>query len=112
MLFDLPFRRLPRAHRTGYRRRPATRPAFVPRLEMMEDRTLLSVSALFDVPTGTLALRGDAGDNTVRETLSPGGFLELMLDGQRHSSDPASAFFDRELAGASAGALAAIWFDG
>jgi len=112
MLFDLPFRRLPRAHRTGYRRRPATRPAFVPRLEMMEDRTLLSVSALFDVPTGTLALRGDAGDNTVRETLSPGGFLELMLDGQRHSSDPASAFFDRSLAGASAGALTAIWFDG
>jgi hypothetical protein len=78
----------------------------------MEDRTLLSVSPLFDAPSGILTLRGDAGDNTIRETVSPGGFLELTCDGQLHSSDPASASFDQALAGASAGSLAGLSLDG
>src|SRR6516225_50921 len=99
--------------RKAYLRKPsAKRPRFVPYLEVMEDRNLPSVSAFFDAPSGILALRGDAGDNTVREILSPGGFLELALDGQRHSSDPTSAAFDKALAGARAGTLAGLWFDG
>jgi hypothetical protein len=96
-----------------YRRKSsAPRPRFVPYLEVIEDRNLPSVSAFFDAPSSILALRGDAGDNTVRETLSAGGFLELALDGQRHSSDPTSAYFDKALAGARAGTLAGLWFDG
>jgi hypothetical protein len=70
------------------------------------------VSLLFDAPHGTVVLHGDAGDNTLRESLSPNGFLELTLDGQRHSSDPNSAFFDQALAGAGAGTLAGLGFDG
>jgi hypothetical protein len=90
----------------------APRPGFVPRLYALEDRILLSVGLLFDAPSGTVALRGDAGGHTVRETLGPGGFLEVTVDGQRHSSDPASAVFDKALAGASAGTLAGLWFGG
>jgi hypothetical protein len=90
----------------------APRPGFVPSLEALEDRTLLSVGLLFDAPGGIVVLHGDAADNAIQETLSPGGFLELTLDGQRHSSDPTSAFFDKALSGASAGTLAGLWFDG
>ena len=102
-----------RSHRPMSRRMPsALRPGFVPRLEALEDRTLLSVGLLFDAPSGIVVLHGDAGDNAIQESLSPGGFLELTLDGQRRSSDPASAFFDQALAGAGASTLAALWFDG
>jgi hypothetical protein len=64
------------------------------RLEHLEDRTLPSVSLLFDSAAGQLSLLGDAADNTIRQTLSSAGFLEVAVDGQQHSSDPKSAFFD------------------
>src|SRR5262249_32807934 len=102
-----------RGRRVRSRRKPcAPQPGFVPRLEAMEDRTLLSVRLLFDATGGTVALRGDAGDHTIREALNPRGFLEVTLDGQRHSSDPASTFFDRALAGATASTVAGVSFDG
>src|SRR5262249_8959162 len=48
----------------------------------------------------------------IRQTLTREGFLEVTLDGRVHSSDPASAVFDPNLAGASADTLAAVRFDG
>jgi hypothetical protein len=65
----------------------------------------------FDPATGVLAVRGDTG-GAVREALTPEGFVELTLGGQRHSGDPGSASFDPALAGATASTLAGIRFDG
>jgi hypothetical protein len=81
-------------------------------LEHLEDRTLPSVSVFFDSAAGNLSLLGDGSDDTIRQTLSSAGFLEVAVDGQQHSSDPKSAFFDQALAGANAGNLAGIRFDG
>jgi hypothetical protein len=82
------------------------------RLEHLEDRTLPSVSLLFDSAAGQLSLHGDGSDAIVRQTLSSAGFLEIAVDGQLHSGDPKSAFFDQALAGANAGNLAATRLDG
>jgi hypothetical protein len=57
-------------------------------------------------------LLGDGGGNTVRQTLSSAGFLEVAVDGLLHSSDPAAAAFDPALAGATATTLAGIRFNG
>jgi hypothetical protein len=81
-------------------------------LEPLEDRTLPSVSLLFDLVAGKLSLLGDATASTVRESVSRTGFVEVAVDGQRHSGNPASAFFDPALATATAGTLAGIRFDG
>jgi hypothetical protein len=81
-----------------------------PRLEGLEDRTLPAVGLLWDAAAGDLYLRAGAGDHIVRETVNAAGFLEVAFDGQRHSSDPNSAFFDPALAGA--GTLTGIRFDG
>jgi hypothetical protein len=78
----------------------------------LEERALPSVNALFDTAAGELLLRGDGGDNVAQQALSPAGFLELTLDGYHYSSDPASAFFDPALAGASAATLATVRFEG
>ena len=85
---------------------------FRPRLEPLEDRTLLAGNLLFDPATGEVVIRGDAGDNSMRQTLGPDGFLEVTLDGQLHSSNPASPLFDQALAGATGSALAGIRFGG
>jgi hypothetical protein len=69
------------------------------------------VSLLFDPSAGSLLL-GNAGEASIRQTPSAAGFLELAVGGQRHSSDPASAFFDKALAGATAGTLSSIRFQG
>src|SRR6516225_8103350 len=82
---------------------------FRPRLEYLEDRTLPSASLLFD-SAGNLSIFGDAGDSTIRQTFSSAGFLEVAVDGQNHSSDPASAVFDQALAGASTSTLGGIQF--
>jgi hypothetical protein len=66
----------------------------------------------FDPATGLLAIHADASGETVREGVSPGGFLEVTLAGRQHSSDPASAFFDAALAGAGAASLSAIRLEG
>src|SRR5262249_27663276 len=58
------------------------------------------------------SLHGDGSDATIRQTLSSTGFLEVAVDGQQHSSDPKSAFFDQALAGATAGNIAGIHLDG
>jgi hypothetical protein len=90
--------------------RPPRRPRL--QLERLEDRALPSVGLAFDAPTRTLELRGDAGPDTVRQALSPAGFLEVAVAGRPHSSDPTSASFDPALAGASAGTLVGIRLDG
>src|SRR6516162_11283076 len=100
-----------RSHRPMSRRLPsAPRPGFVPRLEVLEDRTLLSVGLLFDAPSGTVALRGDAGDHTVRQTLDAAGFVDVAIDGSLHSGDPASVSFDPALAGARASTVTGLRF--
>jgi hypothetical protein len=78
----------------------------------LEDRTLLSASLHFDSAAGNLSILGDAADTTIRQTFSSTGFLEVAIDGQSHSSDPTSAFFDKALAGASANNMAGIRLDG
>src|SRR5262249_39199923 len=83
-----------------------------PWLEPLEDRTLLSANLPFDRVTGELVIRGDSGDNTVRQALTPDGFLEGTLDGRRLSSNPASALFDPALAGANFVNLTGIRFEG
>src|SRR5262249_26922279 len=59
---------------------------------------------------GNLSILGDAADSTIRQTFNSAGFLEVAVDGQSHSSDPASALFDQTLAGASASTIAGIQF--
>jgi hypothetical protein len=81
-------------------------------LEHLEDRALPSASLLFDPVAGNLSILGDAVSSTVRESLSRTGFVDVAVDDQRHSGDPASAFFDPALAGATAATLTGIRFDG
>jgi hypothetical protein len=78
---------------------------------MLEDRTVLT-SLLFDMATGQLAIAAPASDHSVSEALTAAGFVDITLDGQSHSSDPASAAFDPLLAGASRSTLTDIAFDG
>jgi hypothetical protein len=66
----------------------------------------------FDLSNGQLAIRADAGDDTVREAVTADGFVEVTLDGQLHSSNPRSASFDRALAGATGATVAGIHFAG
>src|SRR6516165_5047447 len=83
---------------------------FRPRLEDLEDRTLLSASFHFVPAAGNLSILGDTADTTIRQSFTSAGFVEIAVDGQSHSSDAASAFFDQALAGASASTLAGIQF--
>src|SRR5260370_19705373 len=95
--------------RKPFTTRPRVR-TFRPRLEDLEDRTLLWGSLLFAPAAGNLSILGDAADTTIRQSFTSAGFLEVAVDDQSHSSDPASAFFDQALAGASASTLAGIQF--
>jgi hypothetical protein len=81
------------------------------RLEPLEDRALPSASLLFDTLAGDLTIRPDAGDNTVRQAFTANGFLDVTLDGRHLSSDPASALFDKALAGATNSSLRGIRFE-
>ena len=113
MLFTTLFRRSVMGSRLTRRAdRTTPRPGCLLRLEALEDRTLPAVGLLFDTPSGILALHGSARDNTLREAVNPAGFLELTLDGQVHSSDPASAAFDPGLAGATRATLTGLRYDG
>jgi hypothetical protein len=69
-------------------------------------------SMAFDPWTGEVAIRGYGADNTIQESLTPRGYVDITLDGQHHSSDPASAAFDPHLAGATATRLTGIRLDG
>jgi hypothetical protein len=100
--------RLFSAKSPGTHSRAAT---FRPRLENLEDRTVLSATLLFDASAGNLSIFGDAADTTIRQTINGAGFLEVAVDGQTHSSDPMSGFFDQAMAGASGSTLASILFE-
>ena len=98
----------------GKRRHWAHRPA----LEALEQRcvparfTESPVHVLFDLTAGQLSLLGTGQSDNVREALSPTGFLEVAVNGEELSSDPASASFDSALCGANARTLTGIRFDG
>jgi hypothetical protein len=66
----------------------------------------------FDASSGQLAIREEGGAHTVRESITTDGFVNVMLDGQEHSSNPRSASFDRALAGATGATVAGIRFAG
>jgi len=55
----------------------------------------------FDPASGWLAIWGQGGGERIGETITPGGFLEVTLRSQIHSSDPSSPRFDPALAGAN-----------
>src|SRR5438270_7873251 len=55
----------------------------------------------FDGVRGQLTIRAGVGQHTVREGVAADGFVDITFDGQPHSSNPASASFDRALAGAT-----------
>src|SRR6516164_6768572 len=72
-------------------------------LEVLESRTLLSVSlpdwrsppewantSTATFSGGALVIRDDG--ETIRETFTAAGFLDMTIDGQEHTSDPKSAF--------------------
>ena len=62
----------------------------------------------FDATSGALAIWGQGAGETIREAVTAGGFLEVRLGQQLHSSDPASAWFDPALAGAGRDSLTGI----
>jgi hypothetical protein len=64
--------------------------------------TISPAPVSFNAATGQLTIRVDRRDHGIAETIAPTGFLEVTLGSQRHDSDPASSFFDPNLAGASA----------
>jgi hypothetical protein len=90
------------------------RRTFRPALEILEDRSLPSNLSplLFDPSTGLLDIRADSQNAIVAERILPSGFVEVRLDGQRHDSDPGSAFFDAALAGASQTSVSGIRLEG
>jgi hypothetical protein len=66
----------------------------------------------FDPASGWLAIWGEETGDAIRERLNAGGFLEVTVGGQVHSSDPASVQFDPALAGAGRQTLTGIRVDG
>jgi hypothetical protein len=76
------------------------------------DSRHLAISAraplAFDPASGSLAIWGQSAGEPIREAVTPGGFLEVHLGPQMHSSDPASAWFDPALAGAGRNSLSDI----
>jgi hypothetical protein len=66
----------------------------------------------FDASSGQLVIRPAAGEQTVREAITADGFLDVTMAGQKHSSNPRSASFDRALAGATGSTVAGIDFAG
>src|SRR4051812_11935438 len=86
-------------------RRFAPTHRFAPRMELLEDRTLLAADPLlaqFQSATGVLSLHGSAAAHTVSASLSPGGYVQLAVAGQLFSADPHAAAYDPALAGATA----------
>jgi hypothetical protein len=66
----------------------------------------------FDRLTGVLHIRANGADQTIRETVTPAGFVEVTMEGgQRHSADPASDAFDPALTGATSSTLAGLWLE-
>jgi hypothetical protein len=67
----------------------------IPRLELLEDRTLLSgnVTALLDPATGILTLTGDIGNNNISlTTVNPFGVPEIRVAGVVVPPSPANGF--------------------
>jgi hypothetical protein len=66
----------------------------------------------FSRSTGQLAIQPPSGGQTVHEGVTAGGFVDVMLNGQHHSSNPSASSFDRALAGATARTVTGIRFSG
>jgi hypothetical protein len=60
---------------------------------------------------GVLHIRAEGADQTISETVTPAGFVQVTIAGQRHSADPASDSFDPALAGATSSTLAGLWLE-
>ncbi len=95
--------------------RSASPRSFSPRMELLEDRTLLAADPLlaqFQSATGALTLYGSPAASMVSASLSAGGFVQLAVAGHQFSGDPHAADYDPALAGATAQTLRAIQLDG
>jgi hypothetical protein len=83
-----------------------------PRSGLASESRSLAVSeqapVTFDPASGWLEVWGNGRSDTIREAMTPDGFLDITLAGRLHSSDPASDRFDPALAGAGRGSLAGI----
>ena len=73
--------------------------------------TPISGNLFFDPSSGAVVIRGQAADNTVRESITEDGFLEVGIDGRQYSSNPGSASFDRDLMGATESTLTGIRYE-
>jgi hypothetical protein len=100
---------------TSQSSRSALAHRFAPRLELLEDRTLLAadpLSAQFQSAAGLLTLHGTSVTHDASVSLTAGGYVELSVAGQQFSSNPAATDYDSALAGATAQTLQAIQLDG
>jgi hypothetical protein len=85
-----------------------------PVLERLEDRTAPAAAGLlgFTPGSGLLAVNDPAGTMAAQVSLSATGYVQVMLDGVMHSSNPGAADYDTALAGAGARSLHALDFQG
>ena len=66
----------------------------------------------FNRSTGQLAIQAPSGGQTVQESVTAGGFVDVTVNGQHHSSNPSAASYDGALAGATASTVSGIRFQG
>jgi hypothetical protein len=57
-------------------------------------------------------MRLGAGQHTVREAAAVNGFIDVAIDGQRHSSNPSSSSFDGALTGATTSTVTSVRLSG
>ena len=98
-------------HRGGERlrcRAPAACSAAALAVSSAKGRAALS----FNAAIGQLTVQPASGGQTVQEGVTAGGFVDVTLNGQHHSSNPAAASFDLALAGATANTVTGIRFQG
>jgi hypothetical protein len=83
-------------------------------LERLEDRTAPAAAGLlgFTPASGLLLVNDPAGTTAAQVSLSATGYIQVMLDGVMHSSNPGAADYDTALAGASARSVQALDFQG
>jgi hypothetical protein len=66
----------------------------------------------FSCFTGQLTIQPPSGGQMVQESVTAGGFVDVILNGQHHSSNPSAASYDQALAGATVNTVTGMRFAG